>query len=250
MKDFKILPVLDILNGVIVHAVKGQRKDYKPLESFLFKKPDPELIINLLHDKYKFNEFYVADLNAIMDLKPNYETLFRVLKIPLTSILLDPGIRKLEDIFEFSSIGIKNLVLGLETLEDKALISHVIQLKTLKTIFISIDMYSEKLLTRIKEYQSESILNVVRDLEYLGVSKIILLDLKKVGSKRGGVPSLYREIRKNFEGEIFVGGGIKDIDNVLDYYDRGFSGLLIGTALYDGTINLKELTNLINKNYS
>ena len=250
MKDFKILPVLDLLNGVIVHAVEGERKNYKPLESYLFKKPEPNLIINLLFDNYKFNEFYVADLNAIMECKPNYEILLELLKIPNINILLDPGIRTLEDVNNFFSIGIKNLVLGLETLEDKDLIKDIIKLKALKSVFISIDMYSEKILTSVKEYQNETILDIIRDLEDLGASKIILLDLKKVGSKKGGIPTLYREIRKNFKGEIFVGGGIKDIDNVLDYYKSGFSGLLVGTALYDGSINLKELNALIDKNYS
>ncbi|TFG22983.1 MAG: hypothetical protein EU532_13875, partial [Promethearchaeota archaeon] len=163
MKTFKILPVLDLLNGIVVHAIKGERKDYKPLESHLFKKPDPNLIINLLYDKYKFNEFYVADLNAIMERKPNYATFFEILKRSKTSILLDPGIRTLEDVIEFSSIGIKNLVLGLETLGDIDVILDTIQLKSLKTVFVSIDMYSEKILTRVREYQNETVLNVISD---------------------------------------------------------------------------------------
>lgn len=250
MRDFKILPVLDLLKGVIVHAVKGERQNYKPLDSYLFKKPDPNLIINILHNKYKFNDFYIADLDAIMESKPNYELISEILKNTDISFLLDPGINKLEEVIEFSSLGVRNLILGLETLEDKDTIQKIIQSEILKNVYVSVDMYAEKILTRIKEYQNLSILNIIRDLKDLGVSKIILLDLKKVGSKNGGIPLLYKEIRDNFKGDVFVGGGIKDLTDVLDYYYSGFSGLMIGTALYDGTINLKELTSLIDKNYS
>jgi phosphoribosylformimino-5-aminoimidazole carboxamide ribotide isomerase len=111
-------------------------------------------------------------------------------------------------------------------------------------------MHSEKIITSIKEYQKFSVLNVIKDISDIGVSKIILLDLKRVGSKVGGIPMLYKEIRGLFEGEIFVGGGIKDLNDIQDYYHFGFSGVLIGTALYDGTINLDEIMSLIDKNNS
>lgn len=250
MKRFKVIPVLDLLDGLIVHAVKGERENYKPLDSYLFNNPDPNLIINVLCNKYKFNEFYVADLNAIMYREPNYELILKIIKKSYISILLDPGIKKLEDVTKFSSLGIENLILGLETLEDKEIILKSIRSDFFKKVYVSIDMYSEKIITGIEEYQKISISNVLNDLRDLGVSKIILLDLKRVGSKEGGIPVLYKEIRRIFEGEILVGGGIKNINDILKYHQFGFSGVLIGTALYDGTINLEEIAQLIDENNS
>ena len=250
MKRFKIIPVLDLLDGLIVHAVKGVRKNYKPLESYLFNSPDLNSIINILYKKYKFDEFYVADLNAIMNREPNYDLISNIIKNPSISILIDLGVKKLEDTIKFSSLGIKNLILGLETLENRETILKSIQLELFKKVYISVDMYSEKIITSIKEYQQSSISDIIKDLSDLGVSKIILLDLRRVGSKEGGIPLLYKEIRRIFEGEIFVGGGIKDLDNILEYHHFGFSGVLIGTALYDGTINMEEIVRLIDKNNS
>ena len=250
MKGFKIIPVLDLLDGSIVHAVKGIRENYKPLDSYLFDYPDPNIIISVLYNKYKFNEFYVADLNAIMRSEPNHEIILKILEKPYINMLLDPGIKELEDVIQFSSLGIKNLILGLETLENKDIILKSIQLDLFKKLYVSIDMYSEKITTRIQEYQYSPISEIVNDLGNLGVSRIILLDLKRVGSKEGGVPELYKEIRRIFEGEILVGGGIKNLNDISVYHQFGFSGVLIGTALYDGTINLKEMTRLINEDDS
>ena len=250
MKKFKIIPVLDLLDGLIVHAVKGVRENYKPLDSYLFNKPDLHLIIDLLYNKYKFDEFYVADLNAIMNRNPNWGIILKTIEKTYISFLLDPGIKNFEEVIQFSSLGIKNLILGLETLEDKETILKSIQLDLFQKVYVSVDMYSEKIITGIKEYQKASTINIIKNLSDLGVSKIILLDLKRVGSKEGGIPVLYEEIRKIFQGEILIGGGIKDLDDILAYYHFGFSGVLIGTALYDGTINLKDMVQLINKNNS
>ena len=250
MKKFKVIPVLDLLDGLVVHAVKGERENYKPLESYLFDKPDPNLVIHNLYNKYKFDEVYVADLNSIMNRNPNYEIILKFIEKPYMSFLLDLGIKNFEDVLKFSSLGIRNLILGLETLENKETILKAIQLDLFKKIYVSVDMYSEKIITRIKEYQKASTLQVIKNLSDLGVSNIILLDLKRVGSKEGGIPALYKEIRKIFQGEIIIGGGIKDLNDIFEYHHFGFSGVLIGTALYDGTITLKEIIQLINKNNS
>ncbi|MHA1472686.1 MAG: HisA/HisF-related TIM barrel protein [Promethearchaeota archaeon] len=88
-------------------------------------------------------------------------------------------------------------------------------------------------------------LEVINKIEDLGVVNIILLDLFKIGQKLGGIPPLYSKIRQNFNGEILVGGGIKDIQDIKDYKTNKFSGVLIGTALHDGSINIEELRKIL-----
>ena len=45
MKSFKIIPVIDILNSTAVHAKKGERTKYKPIQSTLFQSSNPVEII-------------------------------------------------------------------------------------------------------------------------------------------------------------------------------------------------------------
>jgi phosphoribosylformimino-5-aminoimidazole carboxamide ribotide isomerase len=42
----EIIPVMDILNGIVVHAVRGEREKYKPIKSILSASPDPVEIAN------------------------------------------------------------------------------------------------------------------------------------------------------------------------------------------------------------
>ena len=245
MNRFRIIPVIDILNSQAVHAIKGERENYKPLKSVLINDSNPIRIALKLKNEYLFNEFYIADLDAILQKKPNITILSKILDIPGVEIMIDPGIKTKKNVKKYYNLNLKSLILGLETLKDLKVITECLKLFDTNKIVVSIDMYNEVIQTNIKEIRNQDILEIIRKIEDLGVVKIILLDLFKVGQKIGGIPALYSKIREVFNGEIVVGGGIKEIQDIEDYKNNNFSGVLIGTALHDGSIKIEELRNFL-----
>ena len=245
MNKFRIIPVIDILNSQAVHAIKGEREKYKPLKSVLINDSNPTQIASKLKNKYLFNEFYIADLDAILQRKPNITILSKILDIPGVEIMIDPGIKTKKNIENYFRLNLKSLILGLETLRDLKVITSCLKLFDTNNIVVSIDMYNEVIQTNIEEFRNQDILEIVRKIEDLGVVNIILLDLFKVGQKMGGISALYLKIREQFNGEILVGGGIKDIQDIKEYKSNNFSGVLIGTALHDGSIKIEELRNFL-----
>ena len=245
MNNFRIIPVIDILKSQAVHAIRGEREKYKALKSVLVNDSNPIRIASKLKIDYLFNEFYIADLDAILQRKPNIAILSKILAIPGVEIMLDPGIRTKKNIEKYYNFNLKSLILGLETLKDLKVITECLNLFDNDKVVVSVDMYKEVIKTNIKEIRSQDLLEVVNKIEDLGVVNIILLDLFKIGQKLGGIPPLYSKIRQNFNGEILVGGGIKDIQDIKDYKTNKFSGVLIGTALHDGSINIEELRKIL-----
>ncbi len=241
MTYFKIIPVIDILNSKAVHAKKGEREKYKPLKSYLFQSSDPIEIIQLIKRKLGFNEFYIADLDSILNKSPNFEVLREILAIPDIDIMLDPGIVNQKDILNFSKFRIKNLILGLETLKSIKVIDKCLQILDQFKIIVSIDMFNGQILSNAKDIRVQDPLRLVKSIESIGIMNIILLDLLRVGQKTGGIPPLYLDILHNFSGNVFVGGGIKNYSDILDYKEQNFAGILIATALYDGTIDIEKL---------
>ena len=71
MTKFRVIPVIDILNSKAVHAKKGKRELYKPLNSKIIPTSEPFRIIKTLNNSYEFDEFYIADLDSIMNRNPN-----------------------------------------------------------------------------------------------------------------------------------------------------------------------------------
>lgn len=241
MKRFKIIPVIDILNSKAVHAKKGERTKYKPLKSYLFQSSNPVEIIRILRKKYNFELFYIADLDSIIKKAPNFQILKEISKISNIDFILDPGIVDLEDISNFLRFRIKNLILGLETIKNFKTIIQSLQILNQNNIIISIDMYNGQILSNAKDIKNQSPIKLIKKFESLGIKKIILLDLFRVGQKIGGIPQLYRDILHNFNGDVYVGGGIKNYTDILNIKEQNFSGVLIATALYDGTIEIENL---------
>lgn len=244
MCGFRIIPVIDILNSKAVHAIKGERTKYKPLISELFQSSDPIEIIKILIHRYNFKEIYLADLDAIIKKNPNYDIISKITKFQHLKIILDPGIVKSEDILRFSRFNINKLILGLETINSFEVIRDSLKIFGIDKIVISVDMFKGKIITKIRDLINESLINTILKLRNLGVRELILLDLFRVGQKLGGVPPLYLKIREIFDGEILVGGGIKNFDDLQNYYRNSFSGVLLATALYDGSINIEKLNML------
>lgn len=244
MCEFKIIPVIDILNSKAVHALKGERSQYKTLKSYLFHSSNPVEIVRTIKNKLNFYEFYIADLDSIINKAPNYQILKEILEIPDIEIILDPGIANLKEIHNFSSFRIKSLIFGLETLKSFKIINQSLQIFNQNNITISIDMYKGRILSKAKDIKEQNPLDLIKKIESSGIKNIILLDLFRVGQKIGGIPPFYLEILHNFNGNIFVGGGIKNFKDILKYKEQNFSGVLIATALYDGTIEVEKLRNL------
>lgn len=241
MSSFRIIPVIDILDSKAVHAIKGERAKYKPLKSKLINSSDPIEIIKVLKQKFNFREFYIADLDAIIKYSPNLEILSTILKIPEIDVILDPGIKDKEDLLKYSKYKIKKLILGLETINGYNVINEGLRILGKYKLIVSLDMFKGKIISKIKDLRNQNPINVVNKLKRFGVKELILLDLFRVGQKIGGIPPVYLKILKNFKGAVLVGGGIKDLMDLTSYYNKKFSGVLIATALYDGSIKIDKL---------
>ncbi len=244
MKEFKVIPVLDILNSESVHAIRGERNSYKPLTSKLFKTSKPLEILKILASNYKFKDFYIADLDAIIKGKPSFPILNKILKISDINVMIDLGIVDINDILRFSKFNFNKLIIGLETVKNLEVIKEALKIIGKNKLVLSIDMYKEKVISNAEKVKDKNPIEIVKIMEEIGVKELILLDLFRVGQKIGGIPPQYLEIQKSFQGNILVGGGIKDYDDILKYKNLNFAGVLIATALYDGTINIEKVRNL------
>ena len=176
MCGFRIIPVIDILNSKAVHAVRGERAKYIPLETVFFKSSDPLEMIKTLKLKHNFEEIYLADLDAIINKNPNYEILSKLSELQDLNIILDPGILESKDILKYSKFNIEKLILGLETINSFEVIKDGLNYLNTEEIVISVDMFKGKIITKISELKNETPLNIVLKLMNLGVREIILLD--------------------------------------------------------------------------
>ena len=71
----QIIPVLDLLGGVVVRGLAGQRDSYQPINSQLVNSAEPLAVAQAFQHKLGLQRFYVADLDAIEHDQPSFDVL-------------------------------------------------------------------------------------------------------------------------------------------------------------------------------
>jgi phosphoribosylformimino-5-aminoimidazole carboxamide ribotide isomerase len=75
----------------------------------------------------------------------------------------------------------------------------------------------------------------------MGVSGVIVLDLARVGSGEGVNVDFLKKVLEDISIDVYVGGGVRDIKDLVELKNLGVSGVLVATALHSGKISMDAL---------
>jgi phosphoribosylformimino-5-aminoimidazole carboxamide ribotide isomerase len=236
----KIIPVIDVLGGVAVHAVRGIRKNYLPLKSVLCASADPvDVAVSL--KAFGFDELYVADLDAITGGQPNFSLLQRIADKTGLKLMVDAGVTKLQRAEEVIANGASKVIIGTETLPCISFVSEAVASLGKKRVIVSLDLRGNKVLSGFELGKLAEPITFLRELEALGVSQIIVLDLAKVGSSEGANITFLQKVLRNIKADVLVGGGVRDVQDLVELKELGVFGVLVATALHSGKISPENL---------
>lgn len=218
----EVIPVLDIMNGLVVHAIAGRRKEYKPLKnSVLSQRPNPFSILKGLKN-IGFRTIYIADLDAIMSRGNNRYVIDIALKMGF-KVFADIGRKGLEYKDEDRLV----YVIGTEYM------LYPNEIRSLSNRVISLDMYDDLVIFRNTR---EKLDNVLIQIKQLNLKKILVIDLSRVGTESGVNKTIISKVVKYFPRKIIVGGGIRNEKDVIELKNIGVIGVLIATAIHKGII--------------
>jgi len=231
----EIIPVIDIRRGQVVHAVKGQRQNYRPLQTSLCESNSPEDIVQAFVSSYPFKTIYIADLDAI-ERQSNNDQIIRQLhdKFQSVTFWVDHGLS--------SSTDLKNqccgqYVLGSETNISPDTLNEIITISP--DIILSLDFQTNTFLGDQNLLQKTS----------LWPGRIIIMSLAHVGSDNGPDYELISSLIKTAgERKIYVAGGVRHETDLELLKNMGIDGVLIATALHTQRITSETLNNFIKNN--
>ena len=239
----KIIPVIDILNGVAVHAVRGRRKEYQPLKSILCDSADPVAVASAFKT-CGFEELYVADLDAIMGKGENFSVLERIAEKTGLRLLVDAGISDLNQARQLFQRKVSKIIIGTETLPNLGSVKQAIDSFGSEKVIVSLDLKAGKVLSKSESLQAMSALELAGNLQGVGVGELIVLDLARVGSGEGVDFVLLEQLLKKVNMRVLVGGGIRDLADLVKLKELGVHGALVATALHSGKITMNELREM------
>ncbi|AIJ06038.1 phosphoribosylformimino-5-aminoimidazole carboxamide ribotide isomerase [Methanocaldococcus bathoardescens] len=225
----QIIPVIDLKDKIAVHGKSGNRDEYKPLKSVICKSSNP-IDVAMAYKERGAETIYIADLNAIIGNGNNFEI---IKEIDFVNKIVDIGIKKREDLENIKKFLNKKdrAIVATETLKEIELIKE-------KDIVVSLDFKNGKLLN----YNLDEILSYVRE-----DTPLIILDISSVGTQRGINVELIKYVLDKTNNPVYVGGGIKGMEDLELCYNLGVDGVLIATAIHKGILDLEEIINRFGK---
>jgi phosphoribosylformimino-5-aminoimidazole carboxamide ribotide isomerase len=260
--NIRLIPVLDVLNGLVVRGVGGRRAEYRPVTSRLTSSTDPVEVARALVDAFRPRELYLADLDAIRGTPPTVEV-YRAIVALGVRLWVDAGVRDADGAKRVAEATC-DVVAGLETVPGPESLAEIVGAVGPERVVFSLDLRDG---IPLREWRSGSaailaastfrptdlapgVASVCRQdgraprelaafAMACGITRLIVLDLARVGGGAGtGTDDLCRQIVAEFpQVELIAGGGIADWEDVRRLEACGVRGVLVASALHDGRIS-------------
>ncbi|MFO0825584.1 MAG: HisA/HisF-related TIM barrel protein [Gemmataceae bacterium] len=241
----RLIPVLDVMGGVVVRAIGGRREEYRPIESRVTRSTQPVQVATDLLAGTGEAELYVADLDAIRGgngISPEAESLCREVR---ARVWLDIGINALRPASLLPDLPNVCPVVGSETATDPRHLTETLASCRSRRVAFSIDLKAGSLLGNWVAWGAEherDALGLARRVVALGVQTLIVLDLAHVGMGSGcGTEQLLKSLRAEFpDVELFAGGGVRTLADVEQLGQAGANAVLVASAIHDGSLGQRQ----------
>lgn len=239
-----VIPAIDLKDGKCVRLSQG-RMDQETIYS-----ENPVEMAKLWESKGA-ERLHIVDLNGAIQGKPCHPSVIkeivRAIHIPVE---VGGGIRDLNTIEEYIRCDVTWVILGTAALRNRHLLMEACQ-KFPGKVILGIDARGGRVAVEgWKEETSVTASQLAKEFEGIGLSAIIFTDIERDGMGTGVNFESTRNLSRSISLPVIASGGvsrIEDIEKLLELEPDGVIGVIVGRALYAGTLDLEEAIHLTKK---
>ena len=235
----RIIPAIDIIDGKCVRLSTGdfnQKTEYQnsPLE--MAKQFESNGIKHL----------HLVDLDGAKSGQiVNWKVLEQIAN--QTNLIIDfgGGVQSNSDIALAFNAGATQITAGSLVLKNEDLFHEWLSKYGGDKIILGADCLNGKIATNGWQNISElTVIDFINTHQKFGVKHVVSTDIAKDGMLQGPSIDLYKEILSECSVDLIASGGVTTLDDLIQLKQIGCDGAIIGKAIYEGTIKLKELSML------
>ncbi len=232
-QTMRIVPVLDLKGGIVVHARRGARADYAPLSSPLVEGCEPVAVARALCAACRTDRLYVADLDALAG-EPAGEAILSGLA-SVAETWVDAGATTPERAAALARAGAARNVVGTESLGPEAATAAAVP--SPPPLVLSVDLRGGRLISSDPALDGGEPAAAAWLARAFGVAELLVIDLARVGSGSGPPLDAVAELAAALPGiAIYAGGGVRNDADLRALESAGAAGALVATALHEGRI--------------
>ena len=230
----KLYPAIDLYEGKAVRLFKGEYQ-----QMTVYSENPAEIALDF--QNCGASCIHMVDLEgAKFGTTPNLHVIQKVLETTDLFVEVGGGIRTMETVDAYLSLGVNRVILGTAAVTDRAFLETALQ-KYGEKIAVGVDLkdgyVAIKGWTEKSQWTADAFF---ADLEKLGVSTVICTDISRDGAMRGTNRQLYKELSQKYNIQLIASGGVSSIDDVKALNAMNLHGAIIGKAYYTGAIDLRQ----------
>ncbi len=234
-----IFPAIDLFNHKAVRLFKG---DYNQMT--IYSENPSEIALDFKNQGAKF--IHIVDLEGAKSGEtPNLDTVKKIIDSSGLFAEIGGGIRSMEVIDKYISIGAGRVILGTAAVSDEEFLKEAVK-KYGDKIAVGIDIKDGYV--AIKGWTEKSAydcFSFCEKMQNIGVKTIICTDISKDGAMQGTNHQLYKELSEKFDMQLIASGGVSSLDDIIKLNHLGIYGAIIGKAYYTGAIKIKDAIEVI-----
>ena len=230
----KLYPAIDLYEGKAVRLLKGE---YQQMTVY----NENPVAVAMDFQNSGASCIHLVDLEgAKFGTTPNLPVVRRIVEATDLFVEAGGGIRTMETIEAYLSIGVNRVILGTAAVTDRDFLKAALE-KYGEKIAVGVDLkdgcVAIKGWTEKSRWTADAFFS---DLENLGVSTVICTDISRDGAMQGTNRQLYKELSAQYSIQLIASGGVSSLEDVNALKDMNLHGAIIGKAYYTGAMNLKE----------
>jgi phosphoribosylformimino-5-aminoimidazole carboxamide ribotide isomerase len=232
-----IIPAIDIAHGRCVRLRQG---DFAT--QTVYSRSPVDVAKSFLQEGFPY--LHVVDLDGAKSGRiVNWESLEAILALPGVKAEVGGGVRTDGDLRRLLQLGADRVVVGSIAITRPSLVKQWIHDVGSQRIAIAVDIRNGRIAhSGWQELSDDTPKTFLLDLVKARARTFICTDIDRDGMLQGPNIELYKEIRETFNAiELIASGGVSSLQDIETLARTGVAGVIVGKAIYEGTISLKAL---------
>ncbi|MFT6929775.1 MAG: phosphoribosylformimino-5-aminoimidazole carboxamide ribotide isomerase [Sediminicola sp.] len=240
----RIIPAIDIIDGKCVRLSKG---DYNTKKIY----NEHPLEVAKEFEAHGIEYLHLVDLDGAKSKHiVNHKVLEQIAANTSLKIDFGGGLKTDEDLQIAFNSGAKQITGGSIAVKDRDTFINWIQKYGADKIILGADAKNEKVaVSGWLEDSNEELIPFIQSYQKEGISCVICTDISKDGMLEGPSFDLYGKILREAgpKLKLIASGGISTFDELPKLAEMGCEGTIIGKAIYEGRISMKQLEDFVLK---
>ncbi len=228
-----VIPAIDLRRGRVVRLRRGDP------EAETVYADDPVAVARRFEEAGA-RRLHVVDLDAALGEGGNRGAIAAICRTVHARVQVGGGVRSVETAKELLAAGAARVVLGTRAVLDPAFVREAVAAAGDRVI-VALDVGASRV--RVAGWREEGppLEEALDALEDAGAPRFLVTATEADGTLGGADLELYRRVLARTDRPVLASGGVRDAADVRALAELGVEGVVVGRALYEGTLRLEEV---------